>query len=133
NPVIKESTQGLLMEGMRRVDEWGRLLEQLPALDEVLSVDKAALAELPDDLLSPELQEVLKRFDGRRSIIEVVDETGKDDLEALEAISTLFFQGLLTPGGDDGDEIRLGDSSTALQLEAWGDVPTPAAEYFKPK
>ena len=26
------STQGILMEGMRRVDEWGRLLEQLPPL-----------------------------------------------------------------------------------------------------
>jgi hypothetical protein len=27
---ISMSTQGLLMEGMRRLDEWGRLLEQLP-------------------------------------------------------------------------------------------------------
>jgi len=135
NPVIKESTQGLLMEGMRRVDEWGRLLEQLPALDEVLAVDKAALAELPDGLLSPELQEVLRRFDGRRTIIEVVDETGKDDLEALEAISTLFFQGLLTPFGEEADEVQLGDSNSALKLEAW-DVPAPAPpaalEFFKP-
>ena len=33
NPdVIETSTQGLLMEGMRRLDEWGRLLESLPAL-----------------------------------------------------------------------------------------------------
>ncbi|KIG14545.1 Phosphate regulon transcriptional regulatory protein PhoB (SphR) [Enhygromyxa salina] len=133
NPVIKESTQGLLMEGMRRVDEWGRLLEQLPALDEVLGVDRAAIADLPDDLLSPELQEVLRRFDGRRTIIEVVDETGKDDLEALEAISTLFFQGLLSPALDhDSSEIRLGDSHTALQLEAWGDVPTSTSSFFKP-
>jgi CheY-like chemotaxis protein len=135
NPVIKESTQGLLMEGMRRVDEWGRLLEQLPALDEVLAVDKAALAELPDGLLSPELQAVLRRFDGRRTIIEVVDETGKDDLEALEAISTLFFQGLLTPFDAETDDVQLGDSNSALKLEAW-DVPAPAPpaalEFFKP-
>jgi hypothetical protein len=27
--VIELSSQGLLMEGMRRVDEWGRLCEQL--------------------------------------------------------------------------------------------------------
>lgn len=27
---IEISTQGLLMEGMRRLDEWGRMLEQLP-------------------------------------------------------------------------------------------------------
>jgi len=31
--VIDLSSQGLLMEGMRRVDEWGRLLEQLPPLE----------------------------------------------------------------------------------------------------
>jgi CheY-like chemotaxis protein len=28
---IQLSTQGLLMEGMRRIDEWGRMLEQLPS------------------------------------------------------------------------------------------------------
>ncbi|MCA9699139.1 MAG: DUF4388 domain-containing protein, partial [Myxococcales bacterium] len=136
NAVIKETTQGLLMEGMRRVDEWGRLLEQLPALDEVLSVDRAAVADLPDGLLSPELQEVLRRFDGRRTIIEVVDETGKDDLEALEAISTLFFQGLVTSTGERGEEdVQLGDSSTALRLEAW-DMPTTGGpgslDFFQP-
>ncbi len=134
NPVIKESTQGLLMEGMRRVDEWGRLLEQLPPLDAVLSVDKAALADLPDDLLSPELQQVLRRFDGRRTILGVVDETGKDDLEALEAISSLYFQGLLiAASGDEGDEenIELGDSSTALRLESWDLPPTTTPEQFQ--
>lgn len=30
--VVELSSQGLLMEGMRRVDEWGRLCEQLPPL-----------------------------------------------------------------------------------------------------
>jgi len=32
------------MEGMRRVDEWGRLLEQLPALDTIFEVDYHELA-----------------------------------------------------------------------------------------
>ena len=31
---ITAATQALLMEGMRRVDEWGRLLEQLPAREQ---------------------------------------------------------------------------------------------------
>ena len=37
--VIKISSQALLMEGMRRLDEWGRLLEQLPPLDTRFEVD----------------------------------------------------------------------------------------------
>jgi len=136
NPVIKESTQGLLMEGLRRVDEWGRLLEQLPALDSILSVDRSVVADLPEGLLSPDLEEVMLRFDGRRSIIEVVDDTGRDDLEALETISNLFFQGLVTNirvDDDSVDDVQLGDSSTALKLEAW-DVPTtsPALDFFQP-
>ena len=50
--VIELSTQGLLMEGMRRVDEWGRLIEQLPPLDHRFELDFAELvdrlAEIPD-------------------------------------------------------------------------------------
>ena len=37
--VIAMSSQGLLMEGMRRLDEWSRLLEQLPALQHRFEVD----------------------------------------------------------------------------------------------
>jgi hypothetical protein len=44
---IPVSTQGLLMEGMRRIDEWGRIVEQLPSLDRVFEIDPAALALPP--------------------------------------------------------------------------------------
>ena len=43
NDVIDRPNQALLMEGMRRVDEWGRLLEQLPALDTVFEWHPAPL------------------------------------------------------------------------------------------
>ncbi|HEU5073633.1 MAG TPA: response regulator, partial [Polyangiaceae bacterium] len=43
--IIPTSTQGLLMEGMRRLDEWGRLLEQLPPLASIFEVDHNQLVE----------------------------------------------------------------------------------------
>ncbi|MCH9685750.1 MAG: response regulator [Deltaproteobacteria bacterium] len=85
--VITESTQGILMEGMRRVDEWGRLMEQLPPLDSVLAADSAVLEERRADL-APEQLSILRHFDGERTIIAVVDESGQDDIEALTTIST---------------------------------------------
>jgi CheY-like chemotaxis protein len=95
---ISMSTQGLLMEGMRRLDEWGRLLEQLPPLDAVFEIDEAELrdrlAEIPD-----EINDVLKYFDGVRSLMDVVDEVAKDDLETLAAISKLYFEGIVQPTG----------------------------------
>jgi CheY-like chemotaxis protein/Flp pilus assembly protein TadD len=116
--VIQSGTQALLMEGMRRVDEWGRLMEQLPPLDSVLAVDSPVLEDRRDDLTT-EHNALLRRFDGRRTIIDVVDDSGQDDLEALTAISQFFFEGLLTPsteGLDDEDDI---EETGALRLEAW--------------
>ncbi len=92
--VIQTSTQGVLMEGMRRLDEWGRLLEQLPDLDSVFEVNDQQLlerlAEIPD-----EINRILKHFDGRHSLMQVVDSCGQDDLETLTAISKLYFEGLI--------------------------------------
>lgn len=88
------STQGLLMEGMRRLDEVSRLQEQLPAMGSVLDVnhDELAqrLAEIPD-----EINEVLRLFDGRRTLGQVVDESRGDDLATLNAINKLYFEGFL--------------------------------------
>jgi len=92
--VIRSSTQALLMEGMRRVDEWGRLLEALPPLSTVFEVDSGELlrrlSEIPD-----ELNGILRLFDGRRSLMQVVDASPFEDLSTMSTISKLYFEGLL--------------------------------------
>ena len=92
--VIDLSSQGLLMEGMRRLDEWGRMLEQLPPLDAVFEVDYQELAtrltEIPD-----EVNGVLRLFDGKRSLEDVVDDASLGDLETLNMVSKLYFEGLI--------------------------------------
>ncbi len=125
--VIKESTQGILMEGMRRVDEWGRLMEQLPPLDSILATDPEQLEERREDLTDEQLA-ILHHFDGRRNIIEVVDESGQDDIEALTAISTFFFEGLLTPyegPPPDEQEETAPPAAAALGLDAWDSPAVP--------
>lgn len=91
---IPISTAALIMEGMRRIDEWGRLAEQLPSSASVFAVDAevllSRLAEVPD-----ELNPVLRLFDGRRSLMAVIDESPFDDLSTLEVVSKLFFEGVL--------------------------------------
>ncbi len=92
--VIEPSSQGLLMEGMRRVDEWGRLCEQLPPLETVFEVDYRELAdrlaEIPD-----EINGILRLFDGRRTLMQVVDDCDFPDLESLNVVSKLYFEGLV--------------------------------------
>ncbi len=95
---IRTPTQGLLMEGMRRLDEWGRLLEQIPPIASVMEINEdelaQRLAELPD-----EINAVLKAIDGQRSLEEVIDVVEGDDLHTLSTLSKLFFEGVIQPTG----------------------------------
>ena len=66
--VIPTTTQGLLMEGMRCVDEWGRLLEQLPPLGTIFEIDRDALVERLNEI-PDELNGILRLFDGKRTLL----------------------------------------------------------------
>jgi DNA-binding response OmpR family regulator len=85
---IESPTQHLLMEGMRRLDEWSHALERLPPAGSVLQLDylllSDRLAELPD-----EVNAVLKLVDGRRTVAQILEETDHDELEALSSLETL--------------------------------------------
>lgn len=94
--VVELQTSALVMEGMRRADEWGRLVEQLPPLWTVFEVDHEKLldrlSEIPD-----ELNGILRLLDGRRSLFEVVDDSPFEDLSTLSTLSKLYFESLLIP------------------------------------
>ncbi len=120
---IHVPTQALLMEGMRRLDEWGRLLEQIPPLSSVMEINEeelaVRLAELPDEINS-----ILRHVDGQRALEEVIDLVEGDDIATLGALSKLFFEGIMQPtgrsrtlrpagpasadGGDDHEELESG-------------------------
>lgn len=92
--VVEATTAGLIMEGMRRADEWGRLVEQLPPLEHVYEVEHERLldrlSEIPD-----ELNGILRLLDGHRSLMDVVDDSPFEDLSTLATLSKLYFEGLL--------------------------------------
>ncbi|MCW5831542.1 MAG: response regulator [Labilithrix sp.] len=97
--VVDVTTSALVMEGMRRADEWGRLVEQLPPLTTVFEVDHERLldrlSEIPD-----ELNGILRLLDGRRTLAEVVDESPFEDLSTLSTLSKLYFESLLAPAAE---------------------------------
>jgi len=115
--VITKSSQALLMEGMRRLDEWSRLFEQLPPLTHRFEVDTIELAgrlgDVPDDN-----NRILRLVDGKRTLLEVIDGSDVGDLECLQAISRLYFEELLIDldqGSDHGKTPRR-DTGKAVPL-----------------
>jgi DNA-binding response OmpR family regulator len=120
--VITTSSQGLLMEGMRRLDEWSRLLEQLPPLTHRFEIDTPELAgrlgEVPDDN-----NPILRVIDGKRSLLEVIDASEFGDLECLQAISKLYFEGLLVDL--DPEQRPRRDTGKPMPLVIVESSPTP--------
>ncbi len=109
-------THALLLEGMRRLEEWSRLQEQLPGLESVLEIQHTKLitrlGDIPD-----ELNHVLRAFDGQRDLSEVLDAAGGDDLGNLNAIGKLFFDGFLVVR-------HRTDATLDTQVGAQGSIPS---------
>jgi DNA-binding response OmpR family regulator len=123
--MIELSAHALLMEGMRRLEEWARLLEGMPALDTVFEVDyqllTARLAELPD-----EVNGIFRLFDGRRALYQVIEDCDLPDLEALTVIRKLYTDRLIRETADDGR--MAADAAAPVRLDRWlGDAPARPA------
>ena len=113
--VIDLPSAALLMEGMRRLDEWTRLLERLPALDSVVEVDFRVLGEQLADL-PDEMNGILRLCDGTRSLLAVIDDSDFPDLEALTMASKLFGQGIIYARQPVG---RPGEAEPGGELARW--------------
>jgi hypothetical protein len=81
------STDSLLMEAARRVDEYRRQMSELPAAHVILG-----LRELPDPdaPLADSEKELFGLVDGRRTLAEVVAQAPLTDYEAMEGIGRLL-------------------------------------------
>ncbi|HXN41939.1 MAG TPA: response regulator, partial [Myxococcaceae bacterium] len=120
---ITISTQALLLEGMRRLDEWGRILEQLPGVDAVFELDYLRLidrlSEIPD-----QVNGLLRLFDGKRNLVAVVEDSEFDDLEAGNIISKLYFEGLIREVGAPPAP----ESKVESGIDDWLNAPLPAID-----
>ncbi|MGD0529287.1 MAG: response regulator [Polyangiaceae bacterium] len=138
--VIGGSTQAILMEGMRRVDEWGRLCEQLPPLTTIFEIDHGQLLERLNEI-PDELNGILRLFDGKRTLSDVVDDSPFEDLSTLSTITKLYFEGLLVakPGQlvvrVNDDDAMLGERDSGRQpvVPSSGEMAVvPAVETVRP-
>jgi DNA-binding response OmpR family regulator len=127
---VHRTTQALLMEGMRRLDEWSRLLELLPSFNAVLEIDTGILRErlrdVPDDQ-----NEILRLIDGRRPVGQVLRDHGGDHVEGLRKVVDLYFEGMVREVGRIHDSIPILTevsvrSSAPPPREGINTIPGPA-------
>ncbi|MGH7636543.1 MAG: DUF4388 domain-containing protein, partial [Gemmatimonadaceae bacterium] len=92
--LVSISPESLLLEGARRVDEWGLIAKKIPSFDAVFDADwrKLASTDLP---LSDEQQNILQFIDGRRDVTQLIESSGLVEFEAGKALYGLATAGLI--------------------------------------
>ena len=90
---ITTPTRGLLLEGMRQLDEGRRLRTQLPARDAHVAL-KVRSGALPS-VVQPLTQEVLLLLELYTQVAEIVDHSSFPDYQVLRTLQTLVQRGIV--------------------------------------
>lgn len=92
---IGASNQELIMEGMRRLDEWRNLKAKLPSLNSIFKRSPEGEKALKEGTLTQGQMALLNLCDGVKDIRTVLGEAPGDDLKAMEDLVWLYNQGML--------------------------------------
>lgn len=93
--LVKISTESLLMEGARRIDEWSRIADKVPNLGVVAVL--AAVSEDHSGLLDllPNEWEVLATIDGTRDIRGLASVLGQSEFDVAKIVYGLLSTGVI--------------------------------------
>jgi hypothetical protein len=92
---VRVSTESLLMEGARRIDEWSRMADKIP--DSRVVPRLAPLDDGPESFIDllPREWEVLSIIDGERSLHEIAKRLVLPEFEVAKIIYGMLSTGLI--------------------------------------
>lgn len=89
------SIENVVMEGSRRLEEWGRIKKKIPSTDVVFKMATAPGEGTFEISLKPTEWQLLLLVDATRSVADLARATGRTDFEVARVLYGLFSAGLL--------------------------------------
>src|SRR3990172_3423095 len=90
--------ESILMEGIRRVDEWPMIRERVPSTAMVFKVGSRATKLIPKNIEPGEVK-MLDLVDGKRTVQELTDASALGEFEAMRSLASLVGAGAIAPVG----------------------------------
>lgn len=95
---IAVSNLGLLLQGFKRIEEREQLFKQLPSPETTFVMTETFRSIMQKREASAEVAKFVSLIDGRRDILQIIDESTYDDIKTLERLVKLYQQGFIKPG-----------------------------------
>ena len=96
--LVSINPESLLLEGARRVDEWGLIEKKVPSFDIIFIVDHERL-DISEATLTETQHRILPLLDGSRDVNQVIEDSGLGEFEIGKALYGLITAGFLHRAG----------------------------------
>lgn len=93
---VELSTENIILEGLRRLDEMNHLRDSLPSLDTIFAISQAATNHPMDINLNSEEWNIMALVNGRRSIRDVIEISNLSEVDTLKKMAALKLAGLVS-------------------------------------
>jgi hypothetical protein len=93
---VNLSTENVVLEGLRRLDEISRLKDCLPDFSTVYTLATNESGKRREISLEPKEWNVLALVDGCRDVNEIVEASSLESMETLQRLASLHLAGLIT-------------------------------------
>ncbi|NNF26373.1 MAG: DUF4388 domain-containing protein, partial [Gemmatimonadetes bacterium] len=93
-PRVSMNAEGLLLEGARRVDEWGQIQKKIPSTDLIFGI----VDDPPDEVeaeLTKDQKRILSLLDGQRTVDDLAKASGLLDFDTSKALFGLMVAGFI--------------------------------------
>jgi CheY-like chemotaxis protein len=95
---ISVSNLGLLLHGFKRMEERERLFKMLPSPETTFVTTETFRNILQKREVTTDVAKFIALIDGKRDILQIIDESTYDDIKTLERLVKLYQQGFIKPG-----------------------------------
>lgn len=116
------STESLLMEGARRIDEWSRIADRVPSLQCTPVLAEVPEGEAPKMDLLPGEWEVLTMIDGTRDLRHIAEALVRSDFDIAKIVYGLVSTGVV--------ELRVPPGSRPSRRSTTRGILTPGGEHI---
>ncbi|KAB8145214.1 DUF4388 domain-containing protein [Chloroflexia bacterium SDU3-3] len=89
------SVENLIMEGVRRIDEWGRIKDRIPSTDMIVRFVEQPGEKAKGVNLSTEEWRVFARINGKHTLAEIAEKTGLSEFDVCRIVYGFLTAGLV--------------------------------------
>ncbi len=112
--LVHINPESLLLEGARRVDEWGLIEKKIPSFDLIFTVDREHIASA-GVVLSAAQERILPLLDGTRDVQQVIEDSGLVEFDVGKALYGLITAGFAHRSGKSAATVAPSVSQSRIE------------------